>query len=145
MPRHLVVFLCVINGSRFNRMLTWQKAQRDSSHQNYLKRKWENRISLLDQSITTVRLRARMRAAALTAARRCSSSCIRFCLQNLAISCFVTHIVVFAAVFGGAQNLGGGGNGGGGGCEGEVCFVFAAPSLPSGFISSCFIFQCGLC
>lgn len=71
-----------------------------------------------------------MRAAALMAARRWSSSSMRFCLQNLAISRFVTLTKVVLL----AQNLGAGGGGGGGGGE-FVCLDFEMRQLVSTFIS----------
>lgn len=70
-------------------------------------------------------MRARSLATALIAARRWSSSTILFCLQNLAISRFVT--LSSALGLEKTLNFGSGGGGGGGGGASELgttsCFI----------------------
>lgn len=83
--------------------------------------------------IRTVRLRDLSLAAALIAARRWSSSSIRFCLQNLAISLFVT-LNSGVGLDENPRNFGRGGGGGGALETGRTifCFVFdLTPSLSS--------------
>ena len=84
----------------------------------------------------TESLRALMRAAALIAARRCSSSLMRFCVQNLAISRFVTLSTTLLFL---AKNLGSGG-GGGGGDDGELTCFLLTQHFPPVSCSICFIF-----
>lgn len=84
----------------------------------------------------TESLRALMRAAALIAARRCSSSLMRFCVQNLAISRFVTLSTTLFL----AKNLGSGG-GGGGGDDGELPCFLLTQRFPQVSCSICFIFD----